>query len=260
MDQVPSNLLEKIEKEGEEKFENVNWEEIGDEDDEEIEEVKIWHKNRIFVPKPVEESVMILCDDFPSVRRMAIRTLEKLNFKEVKEMEDGTEIVDFFSNNPENDVDMIITDEEMLDMNGSLAVRELRRNGVEIPIVTHSGNTLEHQQALFYLRKTDGFVSKPADKKKIMDATRRFIEYNEEKKEEDEEGDPFSSHIDQSMSFGTNSPKSIEEEKFESNKIGYSDYSYDEEDEKKEEDDDYYSYDDEKKENYYYSYDEKKEE
>jgi len=242
MDQVPSNLLEKIEKEEEKRFENVNWEEIGDEDDEEVDEVKIWHKNRILVSKPVEDSVVILCDDFPSVRRMAIRTLKKLNFKKIEEMEDGTEMVDFFNNNPENDVDVIITDEEMPDMNGSLAVRELRRNGVEIPIVIHSGNTLEHQQALFYLRKADGFVSKPADKEKIMDATRKFIEYDEEEEEEkkeEEDEDPFSSHIDQNMSsvsFGTISPKSIEEEKFESNKIDYSDYSYDdEEDEKKEE-------------------------
>ena len=186
MDQVPSNLLEKIEKEGEEKFENVNWEEIGDENDEDIEEVRVWHKNRIFVKKPVEESVVILCDDFPSVIKTIARTLKKLNFKEVKEMEDGTEMVDFFNKNPENEVDVIITDEEMLDMNGSLAIRELRRNGVEIPIVMHSGNALEHQQALFYLRKADGAITKPATKNKIMDAMDNFIEFNEEKEEEEE--------------------------------------------------------------------------
>jgi len=187
MDQVPSNILEKIEKEEEKKFENVNWEEIGDEDDEEIEDVKIWHKNRIFVKKPAEKSVVIVCDDFPSVRRVVKRSLSTLNFKKIEEMEDGTELVDFFNNNPENEVDMIITDEEMTDMNGSLAVRELRRKGVEIPIVMHSGNALEHQQALFYLRKADASVIKPATKKKIMDATRRFIEYDEEEEKNEEE-------------------------------------------------------------------------
>jgi len=143
------------------------------------------------VPKPVEQSVVILCDDFPSVRKMAINTLKKLNFKKIEEMKDGTELVDFFNKNPENEVDVVLLDEEMPDMNGSLAVRELRSRGVEIPIVMHSGNALEHQQALFYLRKADGAITKPADKRKIMDSMGNFIEFNEEeeekKKEEDED-------------------------------------------------------------------------
>jgi len=242
MDQVPSSILEKIEGESK-RFENVNWEEIGDGLDDKIENMRVWHKTRNFVPKPVEDSVVIFCDDFPSVRRMAIRTLKKLHFKKIEEMEDGTEMVDFFNNNPENEVDVIITDEEMLDMNGSLAVRELRRNGVEIPIVMHSGNALEHQQALFYLRGADGFISKPADKGKIMDATRRFIEYDEEeeeeKKEEEEENQYIMNTMGGYLEFEYEEEEEKKEEEEENQYImntmgGYLEFEYEEEEEKKE--------------------------
>lgn len=184
MDQVPSDMLEKNEEKEEEKFKNVNWREVGDGLDGEVEDVRIWHRNRIFVKKSPQESIVILCDDFPSVRRMVSRQLERLEFKKVVQLADGTKLVDYFSDNPENDVDVIICDEEMPDLNGSLAVRELRKMGVEIPIVMHSGNSLEHQQALFYLRKADGLVSKPANREKLVGSLSPFInfELNQEEK------------------------------------------------------------------------------
>jgi len=128
-------------------------------------------------------------------------------------------------------------------MNGSLAVRELRRNGVEIPIVMHSGNALEHQQALFYLRGADGFISKPADKGKIMDATRRFIEYDEEeeeeKKEEEEENQYIMNTMGGYLEFEYEEEEEKKEEEEENQYImntmgGYLEFEYEEEEEKKE--------------------------
>jgi len=111
--------------------------------------------------------------------------------------------------------------------------------------VIHSGNALEHQQALFYLRGADEFISKPATKKKIMDATRRFIEYDEEEEEEKKEEEEEKQYIMNTMGGYLEFELEEEEEKKEEEEEekqyimntmgGYLEFELEEEEEKKEE-------------------------
>ena len=76
----------------------------------------------------------------------------------VIEMEDGREIIDYFTEHKDDhSIDVVLTDEEMPEVNGSEALQFLRESDIDIPVVMVTGNALHHQQEEFYRLKAGGF-------------------------------------------------------------------------------------------------------
>ncbi len=93
---------------------------------------------------------LLVVDDSSTMRRIIKNTLNRLNYKDVLEGEDGVEGWEVLDANP--DVDMLITDWNMPNMNGLELVKKVRADErfAEIPIimVTTEGGKAEVITAL----------------------------------------------------------------------------------------------------------------
>ena len=95
----------------------------------------------------------------------------------VIEMEDGREIIDYFTEHKDDhSIDVVLTDEEMPEVNGSEALQFLRESDIDVPVVMVTGNALQHQQEEFYRLKADGFLAKPCGLDDLKKELGRYLE------------------------------------------------------------------------------------
>ena len=181
---VPEDILarcEEKEKEDEKEDEDENKEDEKEEDEETVnarkkaEAIKKWHRNRTFRQVPFSEGRVIMCEDMASLRKITAKRLRKFGL-EVIEMEDGVELLEYFKEHGMNhNVDVVLTDEEMPLLNGSLALVEMREMGIDVPVVMVTGNAMKHQQEIFYERKADNVLTKPCSTDELYNEMTKYF-------------------------------------------------------------------------------------
>jgi signal transduction histidine kinase/CheY-like chemotaxis protein len=105
---------------------------------------------------------VLVVDDSPSSRKMVCRLL-KLAGYETHQACDGVECLEMFASLTRRGVtiDLILMDFEMPNMNGPSATKELRNQGVEIPILGVTGNVLQADTDFFLSHGANLVLSKP---------------------------------------------------------------------------------------------------
>ena len=77
----------------------------------------------------------------------------------------------------DNSFDLILMDENMPNMNGIEATKEIRliNSCRNIPIIAVSANALKGDKERFLAAKMDDYVSKPIDAKKLEVVLRKYL-------------------------------------------------------------------------------------
>ncbi len=112
---------------------------------------------------------VLVVDDEESVRLSVARVLRKFGYEVVTAC-DGAEALAVVCG--EDPVELILMDVTMPVMDGSVAARELRGRGVQIPIVLMSGYAEEELVNRGVLAHVDGFVKKPFEVSELVAAVR----------------------------------------------------------------------------------------
>ncbi|HEU4586335.1 MAG TPA: response regulator, partial [Gemmatimonadaceae bacterium] len=112
---------------------------------------------------------VLVVDDEESVRLSVARVLRKFGY-EVMMACDGSEALAVVCGG--EPVELILMDVTMPVMDGSVAARELRGRGVQIPIVLMSGYAEEELVNRGVLAHVDGFVKKPFEVSELVAAVR----------------------------------------------------------------------------------------
>jgi ligand-binding sensor domain-containing protein/signal transduction histidine kinase/CheY-like chemotaxis protein len=118
---------------------------------------------------PSPAARVLVVDDEESVRLSVARVLRKFGY-EVMTACDGSEALAVVCG--EVPVELILMDVTMPVMDGSVAARELRGRGVQIPIVLMSGYAEEELVNRGVLAHVDGFVKKPFEVTELVAAVR----------------------------------------------------------------------------------------
>lgn len=120
-----------------------------------------------------EDLTFLYADDDPIVRNIGKMVLEEAGGK-VIEASGGREAIEIFIKH-EQKIDCIILDFVMQDLDGNLALAELREIRPDIPILLISGYLKHHTINLFVNEKPDEFLQKPFSRQSLLQAVNRII-------------------------------------------------------------------------------------
>ncbi len=115
---------------------------------------------------------ILLADDEPAVRRVAVRILSRAGF-EVVEVENGAEAIDLFKE-MHGDFRMVVLDLTMPVMGGKDALRRLRELDPKVPVLLASGFSSDQVALDEFGGRTD-FLAKPYRSDALSEAIRRLL-------------------------------------------------------------------------------------
>lgn len=119
-----------------------------------------------------QKLTILLVDDDPEFRRAMKRMFEKSDYQ-ITAAADGQEALDALSNET---FDLIISDLRMPNLDGMELMGELRRQGLETPIIFLTAyGEVESYMDLMNLGAFE-YVNKPVKGQEILDIARRAIE------------------------------------------------------------------------------------
>lgn len=113
---------------------------------------------------------VLVVDDDPSIRRLVTNILLQEGF-EPAERENGTEALDYLAEGHESD--LVLLDMRMPVMDGWQFAAELRRRGIEVPIVVMTAASDARRWAEQIA--ADGYVAKPFDVDELVAAVRAAL-------------------------------------------------------------------------------------
>lgn len=120
-----------------------------------------------------EDLTFLYADDDAIVRSIGKTVLEEAGGK-VIEASGGREAVDIFAKYKDK-IDCIVIDFAMPDLDGNLALAELRELRPDIPVLLVSGYLKHHTINLFVNEKPDDFLQKPFSRQSFLQAVNRII-------------------------------------------------------------------------------------
>jgi signal transduction histidine kinase/CheY-like chemotaxis protein len=130
--------------------------------------VSLIHKNSF---KPIAGRVL-LAEDGEDNQKLIRRMLEKVGL-EVEIVENGQEAIDTVTE-PHN-FDVILMDMQMPIVDGYSAAKEIRRRGIEIPIVALTAHAMAEAREQCLEAGCNEYVSKPIDRKALYKVIRMMI-------------------------------------------------------------------------------------
>jgi osomolarity two-component system sensor histidine kinase TcsA len=110
---------------------------------------------------------ILLAEDNQINRKVMLRMLAGLGFKEVDTAKDGKEAVAKAMNEP-NPHDLILMDVNMPVQDGVSATKELRAKGLQTPIVAMTANALKGQAESYIAKGMTGYIAKPVDRNLLV--------------------------------------------------------------------------------------------
>ncbi len=120
--------------------------------------------------KPV--SVLIAEDNILNQRIIEI-LIRKMGWK-YKMVGDGAEAVEEIQN---GSYDVVLMDIDMPVMNGWDATAEMRKRGIEVPVIALTAYSEESFRRKSFEVGMDYFLSKPYDKEQIYEAVMQFVKH-----------------------------------------------------------------------------------
>ena len=116
-------------------------------------------------------TTILLAEDMPEIQALVRRILERIGFT-VLMANNGKEAVEIATH---QQTDLILMDIQMPVMDGIEATEALRNMGYTTPIVALSANVLERYRDTFTKAGGDEFLSKPVDKKMLVELIDQLI-------------------------------------------------------------------------------------
>jgi len=119
-----------------------------------------------------EPSILIVDDD-PNARALAVRTLEKMDAP-LLEAENGYEGMHMLTKHPE--IALIILDLVMPGQDGIKTYTELRNQNVSLPVIIVTGYPPDESEAVFGDMEPDLILSKPYQPLHLLNAAKAFMQ------------------------------------------------------------------------------------
>jgi osomolarity two-component system sensor histidine kinase TcsA len=110
---------------------------------------------------------LLLAEDNFINRKVMLRILDGLGFKNVDVATDGKEAVTKASHDPQP-YDCILMDVNMPVQDGVSATKELREKDVKIPIIAMTANALKGQAETYIAKGMSGYIAKPVDRNLLI--------------------------------------------------------------------------------------------
>ncbi len=107
----------------------------------------------------ISERAILLAEDNPINQQLALEFLQRANAR-VDVAESGRAAVDMAL---ANDYDVILMDIHMPEMDGMTATREIRAQGLEVPIIAVSADALDERRSAALAAGCNDYVTKPID-------------------------------------------------------------------------------------------------
>ncbi|BBN00501.1 protein MpHK-like [Marchantia polymorpha subsp. ruderalis] len=114
---------------------------------------------------------VLLVEDTQINRIILRKVLQNLNLH-CDEAENGKIAVDYYKEG--RTYDLILMDKEMPVMDGHEATRQIRRMGVNTPIIALTGNAMPSDRELFFEAGVDDFQTKPLSRDKLVQLLSKF--------------------------------------------------------------------------------------
>jgi len=120
---------------------------------------------------------ILIVDDSSPNRMLLEKIIHKLGY-DCRTACDGSEVVEFFVNDraTAESFDAIIMDEEMDEMNGHVATKEIRRMGFDVPVIALTGYAFAEQRTLFEESGANFFLSKPVTVKILKETLEKALQ------------------------------------------------------------------------------------
>ena len=114
---------------------------------------------------------VLLAEDNRDIQELAASYLYKLGVKVVL-ASDGREAVNLAL---QGDVDLVLMDMQMPVMDGLEATRELRKRGMEIPIIALTANAMAEDRMQYQQAGANDFLAKPIDQRQLINKLGYFL-------------------------------------------------------------------------------------
>jgi PAS domain S-box-containing protein len=121
-----------------------------------------------------EPSTVLVVEDDPTVRRLAVRILGQMGFR-VVEAADGVEAVEVFEEHRDR-IRVVLCDVTMPRMGGWDTLAAIRRINPEIPVILTSGYDEASATPQGHPDRPDAFLGKPWQLKQLRDVLARVVE------------------------------------------------------------------------------------
>ncbi|KAH9872799.1 hypothetical protein J1614_005193 [Plenodomus biglobosus] len=110
---------------------------------------------------------ILLAEDNPINRKVMLKMLAGLGFASIETATNGKDAVTKILQDPLS-YDFILMDVNMPVLDGVSATKELRANGVVIPIVAMTANALKGQAESYIAKGMTGYIAKPVDRNLLV--------------------------------------------------------------------------------------------
>ncbi|NNE00923.1 MAG: response regulator, partial [Pirellulaceae bacterium] len=120
------------------------------------------------------KGTILVVDDRRDIRFLAQHFIEKSGGNVVSAT-NGQEAVDFMFNKESPRVDLIVMDMQMPVMDGYTAVSELRRRGVDIPIIALTANAMKSDRDECLAAGCTDYTTKPIDSQVLLQMIERLL-------------------------------------------------------------------------------------
>ena len=120
---------------------------------------------------PSGQGRILVAEDNPINRRVLVKQLQGLGY-EVTEARNGLEVLE---NLEKSEVDLILMDCQMPDLDGYSATRELRKKGLELPILALTAHAMSGERARCIEAGMDDHLTKPLSKEGLAAALVRWL-------------------------------------------------------------------------------------
>jgi len=121
----------------------------------------------------VKEPAVLIVDDDPNARMLAVRTIQKLNVP-VLQAENGFEAMHLLMKHPETA--LIILDLIMPGQDGVKTFQEIRKMNESIPVIIVTGYPPEHSEEAFGSVLPDLVITKPYQPAHLLSASSAFMQ------------------------------------------------------------------------------------
>ena len=142
-----------------------------------VENLNISIENSTIIPKNEKNwnnKKILIVEDLDYNFELIEAALQKTNAKVIR-AKDGKEAIEIYRKN--ESIDVILMDIRMPVMNGYDATREIKKMNCNIPIIAQTAYAFGEEKELSYRAGCDDFISKPIDKKLLLDLIEKHLSY-----------------------------------------------------------------------------------
>lgn len=118
------------------------------------------------------EPSILVCDDDPNARALAVRTLQRLDIP-IIQAEDGFEAMHMLTKH--NEVALVVLDLQMPGQDGMKTFTEIRKRNMSMPVVVVTGFPPEESEKAFGEYEPDLILSKPYQPAHLVNAANAFL-------------------------------------------------------------------------------------